>query len=732
LSRSPFARPSRLAASLLAVSIAGAAVAAPSVTARPADAPAVAKASAKSSPKKKAKSGRRAARRPAAYRRCGRSFSPKRIARTTTSVNRRTGARTVTRLYCDGSKRIVTRYPQQPPQTIYVPAPAPQQPAPQQPAPQQPAPQDPRPHDPTPAKPGFRLTLLHNNDGESKYQVGDSIAGYGGVATFKTVLDRLRADADAYTDAEVRSGATRKGTVVLSSGDNILAGLNLRASFERRDAGRGPFYDVPALAAIGYDAVTIGNHEYDFGPLRLAQLIGDMPASTPFLSVNSDFSAEPALQALVTAGKIARSTVVEKDGEKIGVIGATTPDTPSVSSPGGVTFSAQVADAVNAEADRLTQAGVNKIILSSHLQNVANERTVVAQLRNVDVVIAGGGDELLANADDRRVNADLPVGPYPALAQDSTGATVPIVTTQGEYRYVGRLTALFDSEGRLTAIDDTRSGPVRVSATQADPDYAAPDAAVQAAVVDPLRAFSAELAARVIGTTEQRLNGDNPNPIRLSESNLGDLVADGFRYATNKAQRASGGPIAQVAFSNGGGIRRSIEAGDISEKSTFDVLPFDNTMVTVTGVTPARLKALMEHGVASLPAANGRFPQISGFRMTVSVSAPVGSRVTDIELLDGTDVVVGGAVAPGAPTVNLATTNFTAGFTTGGAGGDGYPFEGLDMVAARSGGGFLPYQQTLYQYITDPTTSEVAGQRGLGGEVTAASHPGSGRITITP
>lgn len=719
MSRRPLARPSWLAAPLLAVSIAGAAVAAPVVAAGQAEKP----KSAQAAVKKKSKSGKRTARRPAAFRRCGRSRSAKRLARTTTTTNRRTGARTVTRLYCDGSKRIVTRYPQLPPERIFVPAP----PAP---APGQPAPQPPTP--PTPVEPGFRLTLLHNNDGESKYLVGDSIAGYGGIASFKTVLDRLRGEADAYTDAEVRSGATRKGTVVLSSGDNVLAGLNLRASFERRDGGRGPFYDVPALTAIGYDAVTIGNHEYDFGPQRLAQLIGDMPATTPFLSANSDFSAEPALQALVGAGKIAKSAVVVKDGEQIGVIGATTPDTPNVSSPGGVTFSAQVAAAVNAEADRLTQAGVDKIILSSHLQNVANERTVVAQLRNVDVVIAGGGDELLANADDRRVNADVPVGAYPALAQDSTGATVPIVTTQGEYRYVGRLTALFDSEGRLTAVDDTRSGPVRVSATQADPDYAAPDAAVQAAVVDPLRAFSAELAARVIGTTEQRLNGDNPNPIRLLESNLGDLVADGFRYATNKAQAADGGPIAQVAFSNGGGIRRSIDAGNISEKSTFDVLPFDNTMVTVTGVTPARLKALMEHGVASLPAANGRFPQISGFRMTVSPSAPVGSRVTELELLDGTDVIVGGAVAPGAPTVNLATTNFTAGFTTGGAGGDGYPFEGLNMVAARSGGGFLPYQRTLYQYITDPTTSVVAGQAALGGAVTAASHPGTGRITFIP
>ena len=64
-----------------------------------------------------------------------------------------------------------------------------------------------------------------------------------------------------------------KGTVVVTSGDNFLAGLNLRASFQRKDAGPGSFYDAIALGRIGYDAITIGNHEYDFGPARLAQLI---------------------------------------------------------------------------------------------------------------------------------------------------------------------------------------------------------------------------------------------------------------------------------------------------------------------------------------------------------------------------------------------------------------------------------------------------------------------------
>jgi 5'-nucleotidase/UDP-sugar diphosphatase len=572
----------------------------------------------------------------------------------------------------------------------------------------------------------YRLTLLHNNDGESKYIAGDSIAGYGGVTRFKTVLDRLRSEADSYTSADIRKGRERKGTVVISSGDNFLAGVNLRASFQRYDTSGLPFYDSLAMTQLGYDAITIGNHEFDFGPTRLAQFISGEKSRIPFLSANTDMREEPVLQALRRKHRIVDATVVRKGKERIGVIGVSPPETPSISSPGKVKFSDQIAAIVNAEAAWMTGRGIDKIILSSHLQNAANERAVVAQLKHVDIVIAGGGDELLANPGDLLIpNTGTPVGPYPFVAQDSTGANVPVVTTQGEYRYVGRLTVTFDTRGRLISTDASRSGPVRVSATPTDPDYAAEDAELKATVADPLLAYRAELANNVIGTTDVLLDGGNPNPVRLRESNLGDLVADGFRDAANRNAAAEGRPIANVAFSNGGGIRTSIAAGNISEKQTFDVLPFDNVIVTVPDISAARLKELMEWGVAALPLGNGRFPQISGFSMTVQQSGTAqvqdaagnvttpGTRIRSITLDDGTRLVENGAVVAGAPAVNIATTNFTAN------GGDSYPFRGAPWVAAG-----VPYQQSLYDYIVGP----------LGGVVSASQYPlnGTSRIQITP
>src|SRR4029079_289105 len=168
------------------------------------------------------------------------------------------------------------------------------------------------------------------------------------------------------------------------------------------------------------------NHEYDFGPGRLAEFVA--LSKSQFITANTDYTDEQILQTLRNNGRIADSVVVDKGGEKIGIIGVSPPETPTISSSRNVKFSNDVINIVNGEAARLTTAGVNKIILSSHLQNTENEKKVVAGLKNVDIVISGGADALLANDGDRLVpGGGNRVGPYPTVAKDSTGADVPIV-----------------------------------------------------------------------------------------------------------------------------------------------------------------------------------------------------------------------------------------------------------------------------------------------------------------
>ncbi|MEX1288305.1 MAG: hypothetical protein AB1Z57_10245, partial [Acidimicrobiia bacterium] len=243
------------------------------------------------------------------------------------------------------------------------------------------------------------ITFLHHNDGESQLLAGDD--GIGGVAQFATLVDELRATAP--------TGDGDYGVFLISAGDNFLAGPELNASF---DTGFDPFYDALALDLIGYDALVVGNHEFDFGPDVLEEFIRAFGSPPPILSANLDFSGEPNFVDLAgDDGPIAASTVLmTSEGTEVGLIGATTENLPFVSSPRNVAVG-DVAAAVQAEIDELTAAGVEIIVLASHLQGLSTDEALLAELTGVDIAIAGGGDELLANRGDVLAPGDEAEGP---------------------------------------------------------------------------------------------------------------------------------------------------------------------------------------------------------------------------------------------------------------------------------------------------------------------------------
>ena len=261
--------------------------------------------------------------------------------------------------------------------------------------------------------PLYGLTIMHNNDGESELLDDD---GVGGVARFKTVLDQIRSDA----------AADGVGTILVSSGDNFLAGPEFNASQEL-----GTWFDPIALEAFDYDAIDLGNHDFDFGPDVLTDFINAYNNPPPYLSSNLDFTNEPGLNALVTAGVIKPSTMVEVNGNKIGIVGATTPAITSISSPRDVIVGTDVAGSIQTEIDALELMGADVIVVISHLQGVDEDIALAAELSGVDVMIAGGGDELLANADTKLIPGDEEdlFGAYPLYADNADGMKVPIVTT---------------------------------------------------------------------------------------------------------------------------------------------------------------------------------------------------------------------------------------------------------------------------------------------------------------
>jgi 5'-nucleotidase len=423
--------------------------------------------------------------------------------------------------------------------------------------------------------------------------------------------------------------------------------------------------------------------------------------------------------------------VVDVNGERIGIIGATDPNLGFRSSPRRVKVSSDVAGKVQAEVDRLEASGVNKIVLISHLQGLSADIALVGRLRGVDVVAAAGGDELLANDGDLLVPGhDAPFGPYPIMATDQDGKGVPVVTTAGHYGYLGKLVVTFDADGRLVEIDDEASGPIRIALGD-NPPAVQPDGQAQREVVDRLLS-GLEGLAQPIASSQVGLDGRR-GEVRSRETNLGNLMSDSLLWQARRLAHDFGAATPVVAFLNGGGIRTDLvlPAGQIRELDTFDMAPFANLVTVIEEVSRSQFKDILENAVSRAVEGDteggiGRFAQVSGFSFDWSESGVAqvlssdgsvkvpGTRVQRV-VLDGGEVIVGGGRVESGPDLAVATLNFLA------RGGDEYPFRGAPFTTLG-----VSYQQALVNYLQFPA--------GLDGTVTAADYPegGEGRIKRLP
>lgn len=589
-----------------------------------------------------------------------------------------------------------------------------------------------------------QITVLHVGDQESwlisaqgnlRDNSSQAISYYGGVDRLATVIGNAKA-------AAVAAG---KSVITLNAGDAILPGPRFTASLENlatahTDGGQD-FYDAIATRQIGFDAIVFGNHEFDLdntGPVaaRFAEVSG-----ATYLSVNLDFGVTPEFAALESAGKVARSKIVTTaGGKKVGIIGATTPLLPIISSPpAGImkNWSASNTEDQNLQAmlalvqaeidDLRNNKGVTVVIVMSHLQNAQNEiNKLVPGLTGVDLVISGGGHELMTDADDKLINGGVAAtyATHPVLATDAAGKSVPVVTGHFGNRYVGELNfTLDDATGAVVSLDTSRM--IRVSGAPADADRVAGEASVFANVVTPVVSYISALNAQLIGSTAVKLNGPthvacSPAPceykegVRNAETGLGNLVADAMRFAGR----------ADVAIQNGGGIRTNIGTpGNVSVGDTFNILPFTNLVKRAPAMNAAQLKDLMEHAVAaSTPtgSAQGRFAQVSGMQVvydttrTARTTQGSGERIRRIVLDDGTVLVDNGAVVDAIRSFSFATIDFTAN------GGDGYPFA-ANGVVFENNVDTITYQEALANFIKAPKAEGGLQRAGAtdGDEITA-------------
>ena len=571
------------------------------------------------------------------------------------------------------------------------------------------------------------LTVLHLNDGESKLlHAGKGIEDFGGAARSVTVVKNLR------------SAAASDAVLTISSGDNFLSGPEFKASLAAYNPaleGVNTYYDAKALDAIAYDAILLGNHDFDFGPELLANFIstGFTNTSPPYLSANIDFTGEPALQALVERGRIAKSIVIEKNGHTFGIIGATTPNLPFISRPANSVVDANLVTVVQNEINALLKGGIDKIIFVSHLQDLAEDKALIAQLSGVDIAVTGGSNDVLANPGDLLLPGDTPRGTYPIIVKDLSGRPVSIVTTGGENKYVGPLIVEFDkTSGDITKIDPG-SGPIRV-AGGANPDAVVPDPEVQAQVTGPVQAFVSKLEKNIIARSEVGLDGIRKN-VRSQETNAGNLVADALLSEARRIAGNFGFKAPAIALTNGGSIRNNtiIPAGKISERDTYDILPFPDFLAVFEKVPLTTFKNLLENAVSRIDkdgqttgSGTGRFAHVAGFSFEYDPSRQAlkidndgnivtpGERVTKVILNDRTKLIdAGKMVVDPTYTLAIATIDYLA------HGGDQYPFGKLPFNNL-----YITFQDALGNFI----------RQNLGGVITAVDYPegGKGRIARLP
>lgn len=553
----------------------------------------------------------------------------------------------------------------------------------------------------------FRLTILHNNDGESQLiSLGNDLNEFGGVARFKSLADSLKSDAEFQNSA----------VLMLSSGDNFLAGPEFNASLSLPEGQ--PYYDAIGMDYVGYDAICIGNHDFDFGPDVLAKFIHSFSITQPtFLSANLDFSAEDTLQNLVNAGRIAASVTIDKLGEEIAVIGLTTPKLPYISSPRNVTVDEDIVNVVQNQVDALEMNGVNKIILISHLQSILEDLDLASKIHGIDVMIAGGGDELLANPGDILIpgHENLLFGSYPLEVNDLNDEVVYVITGPGEYAYLGQLIIDFDQTGKVInyakAAALPGSGPKRV-ASESYPDGVPSNTDLLNLVVEPVNQYIDGLSQNIIAVTEVTLDGLRTSVRRL-ETNEGDLVADALLWQASQLAPVYGVKTPQVALQNSGGIRNNslIHAGStISELNTFDILPFSNFVCVIEDVPAEKFKEILENAVSRVEFTDGRYAQVAGLEftwdpagisqiITNGVITTPGTRIIEAKLANGAMIIENGMVLPDAPAINVATIDFLA------KGGDQYPYGELEFTTLG-----VTYQQALFNYISNARNALITAE----------------------
>lgn len=521
-----------------------------------------------------------------------------------------------------------------------------------------------QPEQPAPGRP-MELTILHINDHHSnldskkkdlklKTASGSRVAVNADTGGFPRVTGAINALA-----------AQSANVLKLHAGDATTGTLYFNRAGEPGEA------DAAMMNTVCFDAMTLGNHEFDKGDSglkRFIDLLHTGACQTPVLSANVTFAANSALNPARAPGMVKPAVVLKRDGQDIGLVGLTiAAKTQQSSSPDtGTVFSDETA-AAQQQIDALRAQGVNKIVVMSHI-GYDYDKQVIAQLSGVDVVVGGDSHTLLGPASMADYGVGTPAGAYPTVLQDKDGKRVCLVQAWEYSQVVGELKVSFDANGDVTACAGTphvlMDGPLKVAGVAPSAaDEAAIQADVQAsgflrmqtpdapsmAVLQPFKAkvdqFSRSLVASVPQELCSRRVPGGPGSrdysrssaacntlgsVSLRGGDIQQLVAQAYLDVANASY---GG--ADISLQSGGGVRVPL-LGNVTAANVIEVVPFGN-MLWRLDVTGAEVKSMLEDGMQAVYGAGGStgpYPYAGGLRWDVNAAQAQGNRVSNVEVRD--------------------------------------------------------------------------------------------------
>lgn len=472
----------------------------------------------------------------------------------------------------------------------------------------------------------YDLSIMHTND---------THANLDSVAKRATAIKDFR--------------AKKPNSLLIDAGD-VMSGTLYFNEFKGKA-------DLEFMNEIGYDVMTFGNHEFDLGSTPEGhQALADFVKSAkfPFVSANINFSKDKLFNGIYKGGTTAEpengniysGIVKEVDGEKIGIFGLTTVDTPDISSPGEIEFLDYLAKAEEAVRE-LEKAGVDKIVAVSHLgyddnPAIDNDLELAKLVDGIDIIVGG----------HTHTKLDKPV----LINKDENGKEKePTVIVQAnEYnKFLGTLDVEFDENGIIVGY----AGELITIADQKEDAETAALLKGYSSKIEELK--NTEIGAVAVNelANPRQSDGDGTVSVRSNETPLGNLISDGM---LEKAKEFF--PKTVIAVNNGGSIRAKIDQGPITLGEILTTMPFGNTLAVMT-LKGSELIEALEHSVKEAPKEHGGFLQVAGMKFTFDSSKPVGKRVVSVEVEEEK-----GAFTPLDPTKDyvIATSTFTA------KGGDGF------------------------------------------------------------